>query len=57
MKLNFMMFFIALSFFTVLGIFAAEYYQNIVAMQNGLEQCIVEVSDNHYETIWSDACE
>lgn len=55
-KINFMMFLIALTFFTVLGILGAEYRERQLALENGLQQCVVAINSNTYEAIWSKDC-
>lgn len=53
-----MMGIIALSFFTVLGILASEYYTTIVAMNNGLQQCqIWDTTHTTYSIVWQEKCQ
>lgn len=56
MKINFMMWMIALSFFTVLGILGTEYYIQHEAIRNGLQQCVVAINADTYEAIWTKEC-
>lgn len=50
------MFIIGLSFFTVLGILSAEYYERQIAIQNGLQECVVMVDDTAIAEIWAKDC-
>ena len=51
MKINFMMFLIALAFFTVLGILGTDYYVAHEAVNAGLQQCYTGT-----EYVWQKDC-
>lgn len=56
MRINFLMFIIALSFFTVIGLLVGEHLYNLKMAEAGLEECVVAVDSNTYEAVWQKDC-
>ena len=56
MKINFMMFLIAFSFFAVLGMFIGEHVYQLKMAEQGLQECVVAINSETYEAVWQKDC-
>ena len=47
---------IAFAFFTVVGFFGIEMYEQHKAVEAGLQQCVVAINPTTYEAVWQKEC-
>ena len=56
MKINFMMFLVVFSFVGFLGMIIGEHLYQLKMAENGLQECIVAIDTETYETVWQKDC-
>ena len=56
MKINFMMFLVAFTFFGFLGLVIGEHLYQLKMAEQGLQECVVAIDTDTYEAVWQKDC-
>ena len=56
MKINFMLFLVAFTFFGFLGLIIGEHLYQLKMAEQGLQECVIIIDADSQETVWQKDC-